>query len=263
MFRPAHRSKDPEIRLKAIEKIEDQNLLAVLAMTDSSPRIRRAAVIKVHDQRLLVKIALDGDFIDARVAAVERIDSQATLAGIIKVRKNYELMGACFARITDPELLNKIANDTGYNRSARRTAIENFADESYLNDVRRSQGDPSRPKSPEEISRLMKQYGGDKLVRALGKFKGSRNAILALGQIMKCGGETGVAAAEYLAATLSYSNPDIVRCVEEQLAEINDPGQIARLIGLMEKPELHDRILNVLKKIDHPDARQVIEKEDK
>ena len=141
--------------------------------------------------------------------------------------------------------------------------VENFADESYLDDVRQARGDSSRPKSPEEIARLVEKYGGGKLVRALGKFKGSRNAILALGQIMKFGGETGIAAVEFLAAALSYSNPEIVRCVEEQLIGTKDPGQIARLIALMEKPELHDEILRVLKKIDHPDAKQVIEKDDK
>ena len=262
LFKPAYRSKDPEVRLKAVEQTDNQNLLAELAMTDNSPRVRKAAVVKVHDQELLVKIALDGCEIDARVAAVERIESQEKLAAIIKARRNYELMGACFARITNRDILNKIANDSEYNRSARRIAIENFADESYLDDVRQSPRSGSEPKSPREIAALMKKYGGEKLARTLGKFKGSRNAILALGQITKCGGEPAVIAVEYLAATLSYSNPDIVRCVEEQLSSIDHPALIARLISLMEKPELHDRIKAVLKKIDHPDARQVFEKED-
>jgi len=263
MFRPARRSKDPEVRLKAVAKIEDERILAELAMADTSPRVRMAAVVKVYSQELLVKIALDGREIDARVAAVERIESQEKLADIIKVRKNYELMGACFARITDPEILNRIANDPEYNRSARRIAIENFADESFLEDVQKSPGEKSAPKSAKEINELMQKYGGERLVRALGKFKGSRNAILAMGQIMKYGGEAGVTAAEYLAASLSYSNPEIVRCVREQLNGVNDPRQIARLISLMEKTELHDSILDVLKNIDHPDARQVVEKEDK
>ena len=46
-----------------------------------------------------------------------------------------KLMGACFARITDRRVLEAIAQDTAYNPTARRMAVEQFADESYLTDL--------------------------------------------------------------------------------------------------------------------------------
>lgn len=254
-----HESKDPEIRLEALSKTEDQNVLANLAKSDSSPRVRLAAVAKVSDQDLLAEIALDGNEIDSRIAAVGKIESQQKLADIIKVRRNFKLMGACFARITDKKILNAIANDTGYNMSARRMAIEGFADESYLSEATIEAEGTAKPKSPEEINALIKKHGGVRLARALGRFRGSTAALMALGEIMRRGGEAAVIALEYLAQALAHANSAVAQTAHDQLVTLNDGELVAKLIAQMENPNLQDAILNVLKKIDHPDARQVAE----
>jgi len=261
LFTPDFKSEDPAKRLKALESLKDQSLLAELAMNDPSPRVRTAAARKITEQEQLIKVALDGNEIDARLTAVEKIDSQEKLAEIIKRRKNYKLMGACFERITDREILSRIANDPDYNRSARRLAIENYADEAYLSDLQVAE-DKAREKSPEEIAAIIDKYGGEKLVRVMGKFRGSKNSILALGQIMQRGGDSAVMAMEYLAKSLNYANPIISRCAEEQLAELKDPELIARLIAMIGSTDLDERITAVLKKVDHPDAREFIEKTD-
>ncbi len=257
--KPKHRSDNPEIRLQAVMQTDDQSLLAVMARTDSSPRVRRAAVDKIDLSEHLLAVALDGDHIDARIAAVEKIDSQETLAEIIKTRKNLQLMGACFGRITDREILKQIANSSEYNMSARRMAIENFADESFLSEIHQDQSEHARAKTPKEIDALIEKHGGVRLVRALGKFRGSPAALLALGEIMRRGGEAALVAVEYLTQALAHANPEIRHTAEEQLLPIRDPELIAQMVRMMEKAELHEKILAVLQRIDHPDARQIVD----
>ena len=258
IFRPAYRSKDPEVRLKAVDKLDDQQLLAQIAMTDKSPRVRKAAVAKVDEQEMLFAIALDGKEIDARIAAVERIESQQKLAEIIKVRKNYQLMGACFAHISDKKILEEIASNPDYNMSARRIAIDNYADGSFLTGINQAETG-NRPKTPEEIDEYIKKFGGVRLARALGKFRGSKNAIIALGEILKRGGEAALIALEYLVQGLDHARAEISKTAEDQLSSINDPELIAQLVRILDKTTPSDKILAVLKRIDHPDARRIIE----
>ncbi len=260
LFKTGLRSSDPEVRLRAVEREQDQSVLAEIARTDLSPRVRLAAVSRLSDQDLLVAVALDGKEIDARIAAVERIESQDKLAEIVKIRKNLQLMGACFSRITDTVVLDRIANDTEYNMSARRMAIENFADGAYLEDMVPTSGAHDAIKSPEEIEILITRYGGDKLARTLGRLRGSVNAIKALGQIMHHGGEGGQVALGYLAQSLVHANADIRNSAEEQLREVSDTGLIVQLIRLLENASLHERIMEILKQIDHPEARQIVSK---
>jgi hypothetical protein len=146
--------------------------------------------------------------------------------------------------------------------SARRMAIENYADESYIKEFNEQQTDEFKPKSPEEIKTLIQRYGAERLVRAMGKFKGSTMAIHALGVIMKQGGDSAVQALEYIANGLKYASEEVSSSAYEELIQIKDPDLISKLIGLMEDDELAPKILEVLKKIDHPDARQVVESED-
>ena len=255
LFRSGHRSANPEVRLKAVEKLTCQQTLAELAQNDPSPRVRLSAIEKITDQKLLLKVALDGKEIDARIGAVERIDAQDTLAEIIKARKNFQLMGACFARITDVRILERIANDIGYNMSARRMAIENYADKSFLEDMSPATA-KSEPRTAEEIDDLIAKYGAVNLARGLGKFRGSPNAMNALGEIMKRGGEAAIVAVENLAQGLAHANPEVRQAAFSQLSALSDTDLILHLIRLMDKAPFHDKIAAVLRQIDHPAARQ-------
>ncbi|MBN2226696.1 MAG: hypothetical protein JW763_04975 [candidate division Zixibacteria bacterium] len=257
--KPKHRSDNPEVRLQAVLQTDDQTLLAEIARTDGSPRVRHAAIDKIIAPEHLLAVALDGDHIDARIAAVEKIDSQKTLAEIVRARKNLQLMGACFSRITDREILKRIANSGEYNMSARRMAIENFADETFLSEISQNQGEHAKPKTPEEIDALIKKHGGVRLARALGKFRGSPAALLALGEITRRGGEAAQVAVEYLTQALAHAKTEIRLTAEEQLVPVRDPELIAQMVRMMEKAELHEKILAVLKRIDHPDARQIVD----
>lgn len=257
--KPAFESKDPDVRLEAVNPDLDPDILLKLAKTDPSSRVRLAAVAAIGDQDQLVRVALDGQEIDARVAAVERIESQEKLAEILKVQKNFQLMGACFAHITKREILEEIATNREYNMAARRMAIENFADESYLEELSLGSQPDVKEKSPEEVDRLAKKYGDVQLARALGKFRGSPQAIVALGHLIQRGGDAAAVALEYVAQGLVHRNPNLADAAQAQLTRITDGALIAKLVGMMDRSDMAKEILNVLKQIDHPEARQVVE----
>ncbi len=261
LFRPGHRSGNPEIRLKAVARTDDQPLLAELAKTDVSPRVRAAAVAAIGDPKRLTDVALGGEHIDARIVAVEKIDSQESLAEIIKARKNAKLMGACFARITDAAILKRIAEDKDYNISARRMAVENFADESYLAELAPSPGRQAAKSSPEDIDFLIKKYTAPRLVRIFGKFRGSKSAVLALGELARRGGEAGLGAIDYLAISLKHANPEIHQCAADQLATLSDAEHVTYLIRMMDNAQLHPKIIEVLARINHPEAKRIVERE--
>ncbi len=261
LFRADYKSSNPETRLKAVTKLTDEAILDELARCDVSPRVRLAATEKIQDQNHLLNIALHGNEIDARIAAVERIESQQVLADIIKQRKNLKLMGACFARITDRSILDAIANDTEYNLTARRMAIENYADESFLEDLQPKHDTGSPAKTPEEIEELIQRYGGVRLARALGKFRGSPNAMIALGEILKRGGEMAEVAVDQLANGLIHANRTVRNAAFKQLVSLKDGDLINHLIRLMDHAQLHAAILDVLNHIDHPEARRAVENE--
>ncbi|MBD3382212.1 MAG: hypothetical protein GF404_08445 [candidate division Zixibacteria bacterium] len=256
--KPDFQSDDPDVRLKAVKECDDQSLLAEIAKNDSAEKVRLASVEKLNDQDSLYQVAREGNEIDARIAAVEKIDSQQRLADLIREKKNYRLMKACFAHITDKRILEKIAHDKEYNMAARRMAIENYADESFIGEFDTGSVDSGAGRSPDEIEALVEKYGAVRLARALGKFRGSPNAIRSLGIIMNRSDEAAELALEAITQALGHANAEVRSAAEAQLKQLDDGDLIAHLISLMEDSKLHSRIMGVLKLIDHPEARQFV-----
>jgi hypothetical protein len=253
-----HRHADPLVRIEAVQKLDDQDALVEVACTDDSPRVRMAACERVEGDGNLFRIAIDAAELDVRLAAVERISSEQMLADIIKKRKNFQLMGACFARITDRKVLEAIAQDTGYNPTARRMAVEQFADESYLADISGPAEKEEDSEPTANIEALMEQYGGTRLVRAIGRFRRSEKALKALGKIARKGGDSGEMAVEYLCRALGSPNPSVQRTATEELAVLSDPDLIACLVRSLDDPKLREPIQQVLERIDMPEARDAL-----
>ena len=91
-------------------------------------------------------------------------------------------------------------------------AIEQFADEAYLDDIAGNgggQGDGGTGesgdglatgadrKSDAAIDAILATYGDVRVVRALGRFRGSEKALRGLGTIARRGDEVGGLAVEY------------------------------------------------------------------
>jgi hypothetical protein len=252
---------NPRARLEAVEKTDDPAELVDVACADDSPRVRMAAVAGLSDDATLSKVALDAKELDVRLDAVERISSQQLLADIVKARKNYELMGACFARITDRKILETIAQDTGYNPTARRIAVEQFADESYLADVTEAKEEKEVGQSEAAIGRLLEASGDLRVVRAIGRFRNSEKAARALGAIAKQGGESGGLAVEYLCRALGSSNPKVQATAKGELCGFSDPELVSLLIRSLDDPKLGEPIRDVLKQIGTPEAQKALGEE--
>jgi len=221
---------DPRVRLTAVEASDNELELVTVAIEDEWPRVRNAALARIENDALLARVAREATEIEVRIAAAERISSERLLADLIREAGNEKLMGVCFERITDRDVISDIANDTRYSPTARKLAIEHFADEGYLAEVTEAEkAEPGR-KSREAVLALLEAHGGGiRGVRAIGRFKRSEKALMALGTIARGGGEAGGLAVEYLASALRSANPDPIACAEKELAEIDSPEARAAL----------------------------------
>lgn len=267
--------KHPEeaVRLKALQEEKDESKITEVACGDASPTVRLAAVRRLTDPSRLAQVVKEGEGLEARVEAVGRIQDQTLLARILLERKNNDIMMAAFENITDPEVLKKIAEDDRYNIATRRIAIENFADQSFLEEVAKNVTTPgvkeaalkrlseegadapttpsreapeAEAPDPRRIEDILEQYGAERIVEAIGKFRGSERAIRSLGLVARKGAEGSDRAVHFLDKALEHSNPHIRVCALEELASalpkeklepmlkkpLNDPDPAVRDVAI-------------------------------
>jgi hypothetical protein len=251
-----HTHPDPAVRLPAVAKLRDPDLLVEIACADDSPRVRLTAVSRLSDDQHLEKVARSASALDVRLVAVERIFAQGVIAGLLKSPENLELIGMCFSRITDRRIIESIAQDASYSPVVRRMAVEYFADESYLAEVAEAKEKATERKSEEAVQAFVDVYGGGlRGVRAIGRFRRSEKALRALGTIARHGGETGGLAVEYLCSALGSANPKLSGCAADELAVLRDADLVDCIIRALDNPQLREPIRKVLERIDTPEAR--------
>jgi len=254
-----HTHEDPKVRLKAVEKMTDPEILISVACTDDSQRVRLAAVAQLRNDHSLERVARRAASLDARLVAVERIFSQGVVADLLKSPENLELVAMCFSRITDRRLIESIAKDPAYSPLVRRMAVEYFADAGYLEELVAEESEEPERKSEQAVEAFVETYGGGlRGVRAIGRFRRSEQALKALGTIARKGGETGGLAVEYLCSALGSVNPKLAHCAEEELAVLTDPEFVDCLIRAMDSLSLREPVRKVLRRIDTPEARAAL-----
>ncbi len=244
-FRSKLKHPEEQVRMRALQKLTDPNKIIQVACQDDSPTVRLEAVRRLSDPNHLAVVVKDGKGLEARVQAVGRIQDQKLLAQILLERKNNDIMQAAFENLTDPEVLKVIAEDGRYNIATRRIAIENFADQSFLEEVAKNVTTPGvreaalkrlseqgaaapaapRPEAPkgegpdpEHIDAILERYGTERIVDAIGKFRGSEKAIRSLGLVAAKGIEGSERAIHFLEKALDHSNPHIRVCALEEVA---------------------------------------------
>jgi hypothetical protein len=253
-----HEHSNPRVRVSAVEKLDDPDVLVEVACTDDSPRVRLTAVSRLSEDSLLEKVATEAEFLDVRLVAVERIFSQRVVADLLKAPGNIELIGMCFSKISDRRIIESIAESPEYSPAVRRMAVEYFADESYLAEMAAEAEKPDR-KSEEAVQAFVEAYGGGiRGVRAIGRFRRSEKALCALGTIARHGGETGGLAVEYLCSALGSANPNLVTCAADELAVLREPDLVDCIIRALDNHDLRDPICEVLRRIDTPEARAAL-----
>jgi hypothetical protein len=256
MEKKDHTHQNPKVRMTALEKLDDPEVLVEVACSDDSPRVRLTAVSRLTDDLHLEKVARQAESLDVRLVAVERIFSQGVVADLLKVPEDVELIGMCFSRITDRRIIESIAEDPAYSPTVRRMAVEYYADESYLAEA--AEAEPVR-KTDEAVEAFIEVYGGGLHgVRAIGRFRRSEKALRALGTVAKTGGETGGLAVEYLCSALGSANPKLVECATAELVTLKDPDLVDSIIRALDNENLREPIREVLRRIDTPEARAVL-----
>ena len=254
-----HTHANPKVRLVAVEKTTDPEVLIEVACSDESPRVRLTAVSRLTDDIHLDKVARTAESLDVRLVAVERVFSQGVVADLLKNPEHIELIGICFSKFTDRRIIESIAQDEVYSAVVRRMAVEYFADESYLSEVAEAAAAKPERKSEEAVQALVDAYGGGvRGVRAIGRFKRSEKALKALGTVARQGGESGGLAVEYLCSALGSANPKLVDCAAAELEVLKDPDLVDCIIRSLDKSDLREPIREVLVRIDTPEARAAI-----
>ena len=254
-----HTHPNPKVRMTAVEKITDPELLIRIACSDEAPQVRLTAVSRLSDDIHLDRVARSAESLDVRLVAVERVFSQRVVADLLKPPEHIEFVGICFSKITDRRIIESIAQDEAYSPVVRRMAVEYFADESYLSEAVQAREGESERKSEEAVQAFVDAYGGGvRGVRAIGRFRRSEKALRALGTIARQGGETGGLAVEYLCAALGSANPKLVGCASSELEDLKDPDLVDCMIRSLDKPDLREPIRGVLVRIDTPEARAAL-----
>lgn len=137
LFEPAWKTNKPEnleMALDALNGVKDPKKLRDAAMTAPLPEVRLAAVEKISDEDLLREIVVGEDTnFDARKAAVRKIENEQILAEIAVKRSAYPADGEAIAMLENPELLKKIAmSEEGWEQSK---AVYKITDQTILKEI--------------------------------------------------------------------------------------------------------------------------------
>jgi len=276
-LKPGYKHSDVEVRRRAVAKLQDDAILIDLACQDTDLEVRSAAVEGIQKPESLRMVAIKGQHIDARLKAVGRIDDPRELAGIMRERKNPDLMMACFERIKDQKVLEEIAGDSGYNITARRIAINMFAEQDLLADLlgtlnapalrkavlariagqdpdERSEEDSqaSRNEVGERIERILATYDAEIVAEMLGAFRDSPTAVCGLGVILWRGGAGADRAAEILGRLLHHAATHIrleaLRQLRPAAAKMRD--ELSELVENDPDPKVRDAVKQLLSEIE-------------
>jgi len=248
LLRPDRRTGNPKARRNAARRCTGEEELVRFSCEDPDLEVRLLAVERLRSTGSMRRVAVEGEYLDVRLKAARAITEPDVLAGIMRERKQPELMMACFEGIRDQEVLAGIAGDPDQSLTARRIAINMFADQAQLAELLSSLREPalreaaleriedpdlkerlrleeeaSRGPSPEERAlELAKQSDPDEVAEALGAFRGSPGAVRALGALASPAGGGSTRAVEILRRQLKNARADIRLLALQRLADAGE-----------------------------------------
>lgn len=246
-LQPSRRTGKPEGRRASVRKCRGEEELVRFSCEDPDLEVRLLAVEKLQSTASLRRVAIEGKHLDARLKAARAIKDPGVLAGIMCERKQPELMMACFEGIQDQDVLAEIARNPLQSLTARRIAINMFADQTLLADLLNSLRVPALreaaleriedpdlkerlrledeacgPAPEERALELAKQIDSDELAEILGAFREAPGAVRALGALATpIGGNSG-RAIEILRRLLKSARADIRLLALQQLACVDE-----------------------------------------
>jgi hypothetical protein len=106
------------------EKLNDQEIIAEIALKSERKDLRKVAVEKLTGQKALAEIALNDADKKVREAAAEKITDQKVLAEITRKDESFHISIADVEKLTDQKLLAEIAKTDRASKRVRLAAIE-------------------------------------------------------------------------------------------------------------------------------------------
>jgi len=126
--------KHPGVRYQALQRLDDQALLAYVAINDADTPSRRFAVERLHDQALLADVAKYSKDLGVRKKAVEKIGAQTHLAEVAVNAYDDEARGKAWERLTVPQYLDAV-DEADEARAEYQVLVEGINDQEVYADV--------------------------------------------------------------------------------------------------------------------------------
>lgn len=103
LFKPKWQHANPEVRVKAVTKIQDTNLLAKIACEDKAAEVRSAAVNNISDENILAELLGKQRFIDVIQIAINKINNLQLLVNLAIKAVDPRTRTSAVERITEIE----------------------------------------------------------------------------------------------------------------------------------------------------------------
>jgi hypothetical protein len=95
-------------RIRAVNKITDQNILLKVVIDDSNPYVQLAAVNRIADQDLLYRVVMDTEDKEVRRAAFSKISDRDLINKLATESSDWEIRLSSIEKVTDQNILYKI-----------------------------------------------------------------------------------------------------------------------------------------------------------
>ena len=118
-------------KIRIIDKMANQLMLANIAKKDETYMNRWTAVRKLKDQTLLSDVAENAKYEDVQLEAINKLEVQTTLAGLAKNSKLDSIRWHAVGKLKDQTLLSDVAENAKYEDS-RESAINKLEDQTTL-----------------------------------------------------------------------------------------------------------------------------------
>jgi hypothetical protein len=131
----ADSNETEEVRLGAVERMNDQATLANIVASPASLTIRERALGRLQDQKRLGAIAKESKEWGLRKAAVEKLTDPAVLEDVAATASESYVVYAAIARIDDPAVLVRLARGEEVGTGMARALAQRIDDPAVITDL--------------------------------------------------------------------------------------------------------------------------------
>lgn len=110
-------------RESLVNRIDDQTVLAKIAIEDEDDSVRLLAIEKISDQGTLTRVALEDEEQFNRIAAVERLEDQVLLLKLVEEDESSLVRQTAVEKIIEPEILLNLAKNST-DEDVQQTALK-------------------------------------------------------------------------------------------------------------------------------------------